>query len=41
MTTAVDPALIGGGVARVGTIVYDGSVANQLDRIRERLEQQR
>jgi F-type H+-transporting ATPase subunit delta len=41
MTTAVDPALIGGAVARIGTIVYDGSVANQLARIRERLEQQR
>ncbi len=41
MTTAVDPALIGGAVARIGTIVYDGSVANQLTRIRERLEQQR
>jgi F-type H+-transporting ATPase subunit delta len=41
MTTTVDPALIGGAVARIGTIVYDGSVANQLARIRERLEQQR
>ena len=41
MTTAVDPTLIGGAVARIGTIVYDGSVANQLARIRERLEQQR
>lgn len=41
MTTAVDPSLIGGAVARIGTIVYDGSVANQLARMRERLEQQR
>jgi len=41
MTTAVDPTLIGGAVARIGTIVYDGSVATQLTRIRERLEQQR
>jgi F-type H+-transporting ATPase subunit delta len=41
MTTAVDPALIGGAVARIGTLVYDGSVANQLARMRERLEQQR
>lgn len=41
MTTAVDPTLIGGAVARIGTIVYDGSVANQLARMRERLEQQR
>ncbi|MBI2188626.1 MAG: ATP synthase F1 subunit delta [Acidobacteria bacterium] len=41
MTTRVDPALIGGAVTRVGSIVYDGSVATQLARIRERLEQQR
>ena len=41
MTTTVDPSLIGGAVARIGTIVYDGSVANQLARMRERLEQQR
>ena len=41
MTTAVDPALIGGAVARIGTLVYDGSVASQLARMRERLEQQR
>jgi F-type H+-transporting ATPase subunit delta len=41
MTTAVDPALIGGAVARIGSVVYDGSVANQLARIRERLEQLR
>jgi F-type H+-transporting ATPase subunit delta len=40
MTTRVDPTLIGGGVTRVGSIVYDGSVATQLARIRERLEQQ-
>lgn len=40
MTTRVDPALIGGAVARVGSIVYDGSIATQLARIRERLEKQ-
>lgn len=39
MTTAVDSGLIGGAVARIGTMVYDGSVASQLARIRERLEQ--
>jgi F-type H+-transporting ATPase subunit delta len=37
MTTKVDPALIGGAVARVGSTVYDGSIATQLERIRERL----
>jgi F-type H+-transporting ATPase subunit delta len=41
MTTAVDPSLIGGAVARIGTMVYDGSIASQLERFRERLEQQR
>ena len=39
MTTKVDPALIGGAVARVGSTVYDGSIATQLARIKERLEE--
>jgi F-type H+-transporting ATPase subunit delta len=38
MTASVDPALIGGAVARVGSIVYDGSIATQLAKMRERLE---
>ena len=38
MTTRIDPALIGGVVTRVGSVVYDGSIATQLARIRERLE---
>jgi len=38
MTTKVDPALIGGAVARVGSTVYDGSIATQLEKIKERLE---
>ena len=33
----VDPALLGGAVARVGSIVIDGSVAGQLERMKERL----
>jgi F-type H+-transporting ATPase subunit delta len=37
MTERVDPAILGGVVARVGTFVYDGSVTGQLDRLRERL----
>jgi F-type H+-transporting ATPase subunit delta len=39
MTASVDPALIGGAVARVGSIVYDGSIATQLAKMRERLEE--
>lgn len=33
----VDPAIVGGAVARVGSVVYDGSVARQLERMRQRL----
>ena len=40
MTTHVDPAIIGGVVARIGSTVYDGSVATQLSKIRERLVEQ-
>lgn len=32
-----DPALIGGAVARVGSVLYDGSVRGSLDRIRRSL----
>jgi F-type H+-transporting ATPase subunit delta len=41
MTSRVDPSLIGGAVARVGSVVYDGSVAKQLEKMRERLEKGR
>ena len=37
LSVAVDPALIGGVVARIGSTVYDGSVTRQLQRMRERL----
>jgi F-type H+-transporting ATPase subunit delta len=37
ITSRVDPAIIGGVIARIGSTVYDGSLANQLARIRERL----
>jgi F-type H+-transporting ATPase subunit delta len=37
MTTKVDKDIIGGVVARVGSTVYDASIATQLKRIRERL----
>ena len=37
VTTKVDPALIGGMVTRIGSTVYDGSVATQLEALRQRL----
>lgn len=33
----VDPSIIGGAVTRIGSTVYDGSVAAQLERMREKL----
>lgn len=33
----VDPSILGGVVARVGGMVFDGSVASQLERLRQRL----
>jgi F-type H+-transporting ATPase subunit delta len=37
LETAVDPGLIGGVVARVGDLVLDGSLATQLDDLRQKL----
>jgi F-type H+-transporting ATPase subunit delta len=37
MVTRVDTDIVGGVVARVGSTVYDASVATQLKKIRERL----
>ena len=37
MTTKVDENIIGGVVARVGSTVYDASIATQLKKIRDRL----
>ena len=37
LTTRVDPSIIGGIVARIGSTVYDGSLAAQLTKMRERL----
>ena len=36
----VDPALLGGVVARIGSTVYDGSVKTQLERMRQQLVEQ-
>lgn len=37
---AVDPALLGGAVARIGSTVYDGSLRGQLQQLRRRLTEQ-
>jgi F-type H+-transporting ATPase subunit delta len=34
LTVAIDPALLGGAVAQVGSVVYDGSLKTQLARLR-------
>ena len=34
---SVDPSIVGGIVARVGSVVYDGSVVAQIERMRRRL----
>ena len=41
MRTKVDPAIIGGVVTRIGSTVYDGSLATQLEAMRQRLSEQR
>jgi F-type H+-transporting ATPase subunit delta len=33
----VDPSLIGGATARIGSVIYDGSIRTQLAKMRERL----
>ncbi len=37
MTAAVDPEILGGVIAKIGSTVYDGSLKRQLERMRERL----
>lgn len=37
LETRVDPSIIGGAVARIGSTVYDGSVTTQLQKVQERL----
>ena len=39
MTTKVDQAIIGGVVTRIGSTVFDGSVATQLAKVRDRLSE--
>jgi F-type H+-transporting ATPase subunit delta len=35
LATQVDPSIIGGVVARIGSTVYDGSVTRQLEKLKE------
>jgi F-type H+-transporting ATPase subunit delta len=37
LESRVDPALIGGAVARIGSTVFDGSVTRQLERLKDTL----
>ncbi len=41
ITPRVDPAIIGGLIARIGSTVYDGSLFSQLERLRGRLSTDR
>jgi F-type H+-transporting ATPase subunit delta len=34
----MDEALLGGAIVRLGSTIYDGSVRDQLNRLREKLE---
>jgi F-type H+-transporting ATPase subunit delta len=38
LETSVDPTLLGGVVAQVGSLVYDGSVRTQLDELRRTMK---
>ena len=37
LSVTVDPELLGGVIARIGSTVYDGSVRTQLERMRQQL----
>ncbi len=38
LTSRVDPSIMGGMVARIGSTVFDASITNHLQRIRQRLD---
>ena len=38
LTSRVDPSIVGGMVARIGSTVFDGSIVSHLKRIRQRLD---
>jgi F-type H+-transporting ATPase subunit delta len=37
LESRVDPSIIGGAIARVGSTVYDGSVTRQLQKMKDAL----
>ena len=37
LATKIDPSILGGLIARIGSTVYDGSVTRQLEKMKERL----
>jgi F-type H+-transporting ATPase subunit delta len=37
MKTSVDPAILGGVVTKIGSVVYDGSVKRQLEKMKDTL----
>lgn len=37
LSSRVDPSIIGGVIAKVGSTIYDGSVTRQLEKMKERL----
>ena len=37
LQVAVDPSILGGAVARIGSTVYDGSITTQLQKLKQRL----
>jgi F-type H+-transporting ATPase subunit delta len=38
LTSRVDPSIVGGIVARIGSTVFDASITNHLQRLRQRLD---
>lgn len=40
LSCAVEPSLIGGAVAQIGSMVYDGSLKTQLARLRRRMAEE-
>jgi F-type H+-transporting ATPase subunit delta len=39
INSQIDASLIGGAKARVGSVIYDGSIKNQLSKMRDQLSQ--